>query len=334
MSSLPLLLEQLASAQRAVVEALSSEYFCEDLEPPSCAFGWGEEALRDYFETGGESAPPKAAPAAPAADARPVIVCLGDSLTEFGSHVVGPKFADATLKNTPLASEVLRATDGNEEHGPGWVALLARDYQWRTTADVLNRGFSGMTSRLLRADLASIVASLPAAPVAAVVVTLGANDAAEGGVPRDEFRQNLDAICGALKELLPSAAVLLATPPPINHQVWPATTGGKGFGGGRSLERLKPYAEAVRQAAAGAGVRCVDLQADFTTRLMHWADTTHDGFHLATKGNVFVYRQVGEALRSAGLNPSSMPTHRPPALAAAVELLDDRDGRYARCRKR
>lgn len=218
MSSLPLLLEQLASAQRAVVEALSSEYFCEDLEPPSCAFGWGEEALRDYFETGGESAPPKAAPAAPAADARPVIVCLGDSLTEFGSHVVGPKFADATLKNTPLASEVLRATDGNEEHGPGWVALLARDYQWRTTADVLNRGFSGMTSRLLRADLASIVASLPSAPVAAVVVTLGANDAAEGGVPRDEFRQNLDAICGALKELLPSAAVLLATPPPINHQ--------------------------------------------------------------------------------------------------------------------
>ena len=53
---------------------------------------------------------------------------------------------------------------------------------------------------------------------AAVVVTLGANDAAEGGVPRDEFRQNLDAICGALKELLPSAAVLLATPPPINPQ--------------------------------------------------------------------------------------------------------------------
>ena len=44
--------------------------------------------------------------------------------------------------------------------------------------------------------------------------------------------------------------------------------------------------------------------------------------------------KVGEALRSAGLNPSSMPTHRPPALAAAVELLDDRDGRYARCRKR
>lgn len=85
--------------------------------------------------------------------------------------------------------------------------------------------------------------------------------------------------------------------------------------------------------SVGAPCRLLDLQNDFITRLMHWADTMHDGFHLSTKGNVFVYRQVGEALRDAGLNPALMPPRRPPAIATAVEMLDDRDGRYARARR-
>ena len=150
----------LAEAQRAVVAALGAEYYCDDLEPPPDAFGWGEQQLRDYFETGGMDVPAVRS-AGSGDESRPVIVCLGDSLTEFGSHVVGPKFADATLKNTPTASDVLRATDGADEHGPGWVSLLARDYQWRVTADLVNRGHSGMNSRLLREDLVSIVSSLP-----------------------------------------------------------------------------------------------------------------------------------------------------------------------------
>jgi len=161
--SLPDLLTTLAETQRAVVAALGVQYFCDDLEPPPAAFGWGEQQLRLYFESGGERVPANASPArsGSADERRPVIVCLGDSLTEFGSHVVGPKFADATLKSAPAASEVLSATDGCAEHGPGWVSLLARDYQWRMTADVVNRGASGMTSRLLKADLATVVSSLP-----------------------------------------------------------------------------------------------------------------------------------------------------------------------------
>lgn len=172
MGTLGELLALLAETQRAVVAALAAEYYCEDLEPPPAAFGWGEQELREYYESGGHVLPaqttgmPVRAPIpADVSDGaqthRPAIVCLGDSLTEFGSHVVGPTFADSTLKNLPTASEVLRATDGAVEHGPGWITLLARDYQWRMTADVINRGHSGMTSRLLKADLGHIVASLP-----------------------------------------------------------------------------------------------------------------------------------------------------------------------------
>lgn len=67
---------------------------------------------------------------------------------------------------------------------------------------------------------------------------------------------------------------------------------------------------------------------------MHWADTMHDGFHLSTKGNVFVYKQVSEALRDVGLDPSLLASKRPPALSAAVDMHDDRDGRYAKSVKR
>jgi hypothetical protein len=172
MAALGELLALLTETQRAIVATLAAEYYCDDLEPPPAAFGWGEQQLRDYFETGGDVLPfqttgmpvrvPVPAGASAEAEARrPLIVCLGDSLTEFGSHVVGPKFADSTLKNLPTASEALCATDGAVEHGPGWITLLARDYQWRMTADVLNRGHSGMTSRLLKADLEHVVASLP-----------------------------------------------------------------------------------------------------------------------------------------------------------------------------
>ena len=165
-------LQRLAEAQRAVVEALASEYFCDDLEPPVGAFGWSENQLRHYFESGGEEMPAevplhtseRAQPdfaSDEAAERRPVIVCLGDSLTDFANHVVGPKFADSTLKNLPTASEALRASDGGVEQGPGWITLLVRDYQWRSTADVVNRGYSGMTSRILKADLAAIVTALP-----------------------------------------------------------------------------------------------------------------------------------------------------------------------------
>lgn len=97
--------------------------------------------------------------------------------------------------------------------------------------------------------------------------------------------------------------------------------------------RLKPYAEAVRQVVSAVGTPCrlLDLQNDFITRLMHWADTMHDGFHLSTKGNVFIYKQVGEALRNVALNPSQLPMKRPPTLRATVTCWhDDMDGRYAK----
>ena len=45
------------------------------------------------------------------------------------------------------------STQGYEpafEWGPGWAALLTRDYQAAHRADVINRGFGGYNSRWMR----------------------------------------------------------------------------------------------------------------------------------------------------------------------------------------
>ena len=130
------LIEKLASTQAALVKALQEEYFCDDVVPPQSAFGWDAEALRAYFESGGETLPsngsggngaaakPAAAAAPPpprelgppdtVASGRPIFLALGDSLTEFGQHVCDPTWD----KKAPFAkSELQRRLDPeNDTH--------------------------------------------------------------------------------------------------------------------------------------------------------------------------------------------------------------------------
>ena len=94
--------------------------------------------------------------------------------------------------------EFLRSTETDNpgiEHGPGFVTLLARDYGWRTTADVLNRGYSGMSSAMLRADLPMILGPLRRQDVRAVTLFIGANDCVAAGepthVPLEQYRENV-----------------------------------------------------------------------------------------------------------------------------------------------
>lgn len=53
-ASLDEAIAELQKLQRKVVGMLQDEYFCDDVEPPPEAFGWGAERLKQYFENGGE----------------------------------------------------------------------------------------------------------------------------------------------------------------------------------------------------------------------------------------------------------------------------------------
>ena len=79
------LISRLASTQKELVKVLQDEYYCDDLEPPMEAFGWGEQALRDFMESGGEApasttapTPPETPPSRPeTSDARGLGLGLG-----------------------------------------------------------------------------------------------------------------------------------------------------------------------------------------------------------------------------------------------------------------
>lgn len=139
------LIEKLASTQAALIKALQEEYFCDDVVPPQSAFGWDAEALRAYFESGGETLPangsggngaaakPAAAAAPPpprelgppdtVASGRPIFLALGDSLTEFGQHVCDPTWD----KKAPFAkSELQRRRTPKMIHTFSCVGLVRR----------------------------------------------------------------------------------------------------------------------------------------------------------------------------------------------------------------
>jgi lysophospholipase L1-like esterase len=280
------------------------------------------------------------------------VLCLGDSITEFGSHIINGPRCD---KLDPVASEFLRLTGTDNplvEHGPGWTVLLQRDYHWRTTADVVNRGHSGYTSRLLRADLSEILGALGRTPVLAVILCVGLNDCVEQGhaqhVALADYKANIIAVLEEIRRWRPEAKRLVLTPPPIDGKRWNETvkgwTKGTKTGGGRTQDQLLAYAEACQTAAKPLAHGVLDLVYGFQYEMaqrMHELQNPHrDGLHFTNKVNTFVYRKVRDVLSSSpfDIGPSQGPIHRPSALAAAYPSSKFKDKGYSdddgRVRKR
>lgn len=365
MADIAALLEEATDVQSRLIAALQAEYYCDDVTPPPAAFGWPEGRLRSFFESGGEdvieSAPPAASLQLPPAPAllrpgRPIILCLGDATTEFAQHVINQPTADVgsskhkaslSVVVDPVASEFLRetATDNPRvEHGPGWATLLARDYAWRTTADVVVRGYSGYTSKMLLADLPELFGSLNAADVIAVVLLIGANDAVAEGepthVPLTSYKANLASIAQGVASGLPNAKLLMLGVPPLDEVTWQASvakaTDGRKSGKERSAARHVEYNDAAKAVAAKVGAPFIDLvyaiKYKFANAMMELQNPHRDGLHFTKPVNIFVYRSVKSALDDLGLSASKLPPHRPAALAAAYpkEVAGDEDGRLRR----
>lgn len=235
------------------------------------------------------------------------ILCFGDSITEFGGA------------------------------SGGWVARLQWDYSRR--ADVINRGFSGYTSRLLRAMLPELLAPLgplPCERTVAVVLMLGANDAtAPGGfqhVPPDEFLCNMVAILRGLRAAFPAAVLVVLTPPPVDAEVWDAhcrrTYGADG--GGRCMKLACEYGALAHRAAMATGSLFVDVIASMAGPRGEGRSSLptlgvglmlSDGLHLSAAGNVHLFGLVQTALQGTAAAPSALPEHFPCDPVAAPALL-------------
>lgn len=223
--------------------------------------------------------------------ARPIVLLLGDSLTQQASEP------------------------------SGWGAALTAAYAHARNADVLNRGFSGYTSRLLSRVLPTLLSQIggPLERVALVTLLIGSNDAtrpgAEQHVPVAEFAANVARILATLRSTLPHARVVVLTPPAVDEFGWRAfcEKAYKGDGDGRSNERLAPYALAAKTAAERHGALVVDLHAA-TLATTGWAQRLlSDGLHFSAGGNKLVYELLSEAIVTElnAVAPGNLPWHMP-----------------------
>lgn len=311
------------------VAALQAETFCDDVVPPSEAFGWNADRLRDFFEGGGSAKPEasylkgtsevppalatvvasKSLPSSPNTAARPVILLLGDSHTDLGARL-------------------------NEDDGPGWVALLTRDYQANRQCDVLNRGFSGWNSRWLLSELGKLLSTLPspaAESTIAVTLLLGSNDHANANsgqhVPLAEYESSMRQIVRQTKQAVPRAQVFVITAPATDEKQWDAYCR-RTFntpGNGRSVEACLPYVEAARRVAQEEGCVLVDLYREMLSTPDYTRFLT-DGLHLNAAGNALLHRIVTAALVEQGLGADAIPSHLPHFLHHAFPKMFDRDG--------
>ena len=299
-----------------------------DVALPPDAFGWDEAKIRAHRENPTTCAP-----------GRPTILLLGDSLTDFGSHSGGAAPA-APLQSAGSFlgyADARAGTKGVEEHGPGWAALLARDYQWGWRADVANRGYAGYNTRwYLERALPPILASVRGRPVAAVTLMLGSNDMVRPPdpqcVPLEQYASNLRALVEAVRSALPDTPILLITPPPCDGDKWKQwclrTSGGTYDGNGRSVEAIAPYAAEMKAIGAALGesqrVHVLDLHAAVLAT-DGWAAMMYDGLHFTAEGNALVYGHVSKALADLGLAPASMQREMPAHLHLSFPQMFDVD---------
>ncbi|TNJ27855.1 Isoamyl-acetate hydrolyzing esterase-like protein [Giardia muris] len=209
----------------------------------------------------------------------PRIVCIGDSLSQYGWSVA----------------------EG------GFAGLLAEAYSPR--ADVIGRGMSGFTSRMLLHYLQNgpigevLDCSRGRTRILYVTLCIGANDASIGPVnpaqyvPIEEYRENLRGIVGAITRFgIPNNRIIVIPPPPIDPNGTPFLTKA-----GKTTELTEQYARACLEEAEALGTRVTDIRL-FRTAEDIWVD----GLHLNKMGNFLMYRSIMSAC-GAELCPEMVP---------------------------
>lgn len=169
----------------------------------------------------------------------------------------------------------------------GWGARLADHLQRR--ADVINRGFSGYTTRWVKEILSQVFPASAATPQTTVVF-LGANDSALPGkeskqhVPLAEYKSSLKDICSYFISngfSSPKSLILIA-PPPVSLSQWLQV---KECELNRENSNTVHYVEAVKQVGEELKVTVLDFFAVITNSGYSIESCLSDGLHLSERGS-------------------------------------------------
>ncbi|EQC40298.1 hypothetical protein SDRG_02200 [Saprolegnia diclina VS20] len=191
----------------------------------------------------------------------PVILMLGDSITELG--------ADPNLL--------------------GYQVLLTHAYQRK--ADVVNRGMSARTTRWWVAQLPRVVADWEHKHPSLISIFLGVNDASVPGntplhVPLNEFEANVHSLLNGFSAAFPACAFVLVTPSAVDER--------SPWGTLWKNDRAATYAASVLALGIARRVPVVDLYTPTEANL----NLFFDGLHLGKEGNVLLHQLWLNAVRS------------------------------------
>ena len=208
---------------------------------------------------------------------RPVILLFGDSITQQSFGV-----------------------DGNV----GWASLLASDYVRR--ADVLNRGFSGYTTRHALEMIPRVFGKPTEEGILFCTIFFGANDASLPRqlqhVPLEEYEENLVKIIKSIREHTdePNLPIIILTPPPIDKFSWDKYCQ-ENFGdpdGGRNNTTTKTYGETAKAVAKENKCSVLDIFELLGGDGTNYGKHLIDGLHMNQSGNTLIYNGLMKHIRS------------------------------------
>lgn len=231
----------------------------------------------------------------------------------------------------------------------GWGAALANSYARK--ADIIVRGYGGYNTRWALFLLNHIFPPNCNDAPAVTTIFFGANDAVILGrtsekqhVPPEEYKQNLRNTVHHLKECSPTMLVILITPPPVDedgrNEYARSLYGDKARElPERTNEMTGIYASNCVELAHELNLPCVDIWSRMQETIGWQKKFLSDGLHLTPEGNDVVYREVGRALKNAGLSPEALPYDFPhhsqidgKRPGKAFEAIEHRDWSLSECK--
>jgi len=199
----------------------------------------------------------------------------------------------------------------------GWGVQLANLYLRK--ADIINRGFSGYSSRWALTMLPQILAEWTSDSPALLTIFFGANDAAlpnEGRaqhVPLDEYGDNIRKMVDIVRSTFPKCAIIVLAPPPLHEQRFGETCRSWGTVLTRTEAHSAQYTARCVEVANSLQVPCIDLGSLMRAARDDWWEYLSDGLHLTSEGNTFVFSAIKQCIEKfyPQLSADALPLHYP-----------------------
>nr|CCA22553.1 isoamyl acetatehydrolyzing esterase 1 putative [Albugo laibachii Nc14] len=237
------------------------------------------------------------------------------STSQSGNHLMRPSIVLCGDSLTQLAAD---------PRSGGFMCFFINDYV--RSVDVLNRGFSGYTTKqykelvipVLKEDFASRKPCL-------LTLWLGANDAAliDGPakaqhVPLPEYRENLGILLKSLLEINEKARILLITPPAVIDDMRahllpvPGKLDRSNAEAGRYAVVCKQVGEEFKKT--NKNIVIMDVYESINAMKEEERRTLYaDGLHFSSLGNFYIYKEISKVIQNnfPELHPDNVPPQVP-----------------------